>query len=79
MRHAAVALVIACACAAGCTSPETTRTRGGGRGADVGNRGQTVETHEGARPFWKTPDLIGREHPPLETARQADAPSRHRQ
>ena len=42
----------------GCTSPETTRTRGGGPGADVGNRKEIVRMHEGARPFENTPKLI---------------------
>ena len=40
-----------------CTSPEETRTRGGGPGADVGNRPETVRMHEGARPFENTPKL----------------------
>jgi hypothetical protein len=59
-----------------CASPETTRTRGGGPGADVGNRGKVVEMHEGSRPFWKTPQLIPTKHPPLEPAAQADELSR---
>ncbi len=75
MKRACSALLIACACVGGCASPEVTRTRGG-RGADVGNRGQAVEMHEGSRPFWKTPDRIAREHPSLESARQADELSR---
>ena len=57
----------------GCTSPEVTRTRGGGPGADVGNRQETVRLHEGARPFENTPKLIPGKHPPLEPANQADA------
>lgn len=61
---------------AACASPETTRTRGGGPGADVGNRGQVVEMHEGSQPFWKTPDLIPTKHPPLAPASQADQLSR---
>jgi hypothetical protein len=61
---------------AGCVSPEPTRTRGGGPGADVGNRTKVVEMHEGARPFEQTPQIIDAEHPPLETARQADQLSR---
>jgi hypothetical protein len=69
-------LLIACAALAGCASPEATRTRGDGPGADIGNRGQTVEMHEGSRPFWKTPARIAVEHPPLEPARQADQLSR---
>jgi hypothetical protein len=61
---------------AGGVSPEPTRTRGGGPGADVGNRTKVVEMHEGSRPFEKTPQIIDAEHPPLETARQADQLSR---
>ena len=30
---------------AGCSSPEATRTRGGGPGADVGNRGRSIDLH----------------------------------
>lgn len=60
----------------GCTSPEATRTRGGGPGADVGNRGSILDMHEGSKPFWKTPDLIPAKHPPLEPASQADRLSR---
>jgi hypothetical protein len=68
-------LLIGCLGAAGCSSPEATRTRGG-RGADVGNRGPIVEMHEGSRPFWKTPERIAVEHPPLESAQQARRLSR---
>ena len=60
----------------GCASPETTRTRGGGPGADVGNRGKFVEMHEGSQPFWKTPKIIPAKHPPLDPANQADELSR---
>jgi hypothetical protein len=60
----------------GCTSPEATRTRGGGPGADVGNRQETVRMHEGARPFENTPKLIHGKYPPLEPANQADEISR---
>jgi hypothetical protein len=38
-----------------CSSPEATRTRGGGPGADVGNRGSPVELHAGAQPYHNTP------------------------
>jgi hypothetical protein len=38
-----------------CASPEASRTRGGGPGADVGNRNQPVELHAGALPFSETP------------------------
>lgn len=57
-----------------CVSPEATRSRGEGRGADVGNRKELVQMHAGSDPFWKTPDRIGRTaHPPLDPARQARA------
>ena len=61
---------------AGCASPELTRTRGGGPGADIGNRGKVVRIHEGARPFEKTPKVIPAKHPPLDPANQADQLSR---
>jgi len=61
---------------AACSSPEAVRTRGGGPGADLGNRGKIVRMHEGARPYEKTPKLILSEHPPLEPAHQADEVSR---
>jgi hypothetical protein len=40
---------------AACGSPETGRARGGGAGADVGNRGQQIEIHGALNPFHKTP------------------------
>ena len=40
---------------AACTSPESRRVRGGGPGADVGNRTPVVHMHEGARPYHGTP------------------------
>jgi hypothetical protein len=61
---------------ASCSSPETARTRGGGPGADIGNRGKTVHMHEGSRPYEGTPKLIPTESPPLEPARQAEQLSR---
>lgn len=61
---------------AACNSPETTRLRAGGPGADVGNRKGIIRMHEGARPFENTPRLIPVKHPPLEPASQADALSR---
>lgn len=63
-------------CLAACASPETMRTRGGGPGADVGNRAKTVQMHEGSKPFAKTPKLIPTQGPPLSTAEQADQLSR---
>jgi hypothetical protein len=61
---------------AACASPEATRTRGGGPGADVGNRTKFLDMHEGSYPFYRTPDLIPAKHPPLESARQAEDLSR---
>jgi hypothetical protein len=42
-----------------CSSPEATRVRAGGPGADVGNRGETVLMHGGSRPYAGTPRIIG--------------------
>jgi len=67
-------LLIGSIVAVGCVSPESTRVRGG-RGADVGNRPEFVEMHDGSEPFWKTPRLET-SHPPLESARQAEQLSR---
>lgn len=44
--------------AAGCMSPEATRTRAGGPGADVGNTARPVEMHAGSRPYHGTPNLL---------------------
>ena len=71
-----IAMLIGCAALPACTSPETTRSRGQGPGADVGNRPPVVKMHEGSEPFWKTPKRIPGEHPPLEPASQADRLSR---
>jgi hypothetical protein len=38
-----------------CTSPEASRTRGGGAGGDVGNRDAVVQIHAGAQPYYHTP------------------------
>lgn len=71
-RNAPLALVlIVCGASAACTSPEAKRTRGGGPGADPGNRPAAVKMHGGSDPFWRTPDRIGETHPPLDPARQA--------
>jgi len=76
MRRNLILLLIASAVLAACESPETMRSRGGGQGADVGNRDKVVEMHEGSQPFWKTPKIIPTKHPPLGPARQADELSR---
>ena len=56
---------------AACTSPETERVRGGGPGADVGNRGNPVVMHEGSQPYAGTPKLIPAEAPSVDSANQA--------
>lgn len=40
---------------AGCPSPEARRTRGGGPGADPGNRTADVQLHGRVDPFYRTP------------------------
>lgn len=63
--------------ASGCESPEATRTRGGGPGADSGNRPAEVRMHAGSDQYWDTPNLIHDwQHPPLDGARHARRTSR---
>jgi hypothetical protein len=56
---------------AACTSPEAERTRGGGPGADRGNRGDVVLMHEGSKPYHGTPKLQPAEAPSLDPAAHA--------
>ena len=57
------------ALAVACTSPEADRARGGGPGADPGNRDAIVELHEGAEPYHETPcRMTDLECPEIETA-----------
>jgi hypothetical protein len=77
MTRATLLIVVACAGVGACRSPEGTRTRGGGPGADVGNRSRVVKMHEGGDPYHRTPDRIPRlQHMPLDGAEQADRLSR---
>ena len=62
--------------AIGCASPEARRTRGGGPGADVGNRTQVVQMHEGSVPYYKTPQIIAAQPAPLDTAQHARTTNR---
>ena len=72
MNRPRLILTIALALAlSACDSPEATRQRGGGPGADVGNGRRNVEMHAGSKLYWKTPKLIGAKNPPLEAAQQA--------
>lgn len=60
-----------------CTSPEATRMREGGLGADPGNRRSVVKMHEGAEPYWRTPRRLAEGlQAPSDLARQADRLSR---
>jgi len=70
-RRAAPSLLLAALLFAACSSPEARRVRGGGPGADVGNRTRNIEMHAGSRPYWQTPKLIGSATPPLESAQHA--------
>ena len=45
-----LAAVTACA-----SSPEASRARGGGAGADPGNHGAVVQVHAGDKIYYKTP------------------------
>ena len=76
MNLAAITLIAVLCFLVGCASPERTRTRGGGPGADVGNRAKFVQMHEGSRPFENTPKIISAKHPSLAPASQADQLSR---
>ena len=38
-----------------CASPEAKRQRGGGPGADPGNRGATIDLHGARDPYHETP------------------------
>jgi hypothetical protein len=60
----------------GCASPEATRQRAGGAGADVGNRGPVVEMHEGSQPYHATPRLVQGGQTDLAPASQARQASR---
>ena len=64
-------LAMAFIISSGCTSPEATRRRGGGPGADGGNRPSQVLMHEGSRQYWQTPVLIPGEAPSLAPSQQA--------
>lgn len=70
-----IVLLSVMAIVSGCVSPEATRTRGGGPGADPQNRTADVKMHEGSRQYWKTPVMIEANHPPLDAAQQAQARS----
>jgi hypothetical protein len=74
-RHFLLALALALVVVA-CDSPEATRVRGGGPGADTGNRGAVVLMHEGSKPYYETPRMIPVAPPPMESAQHAYERSR---
>ena len=50
-----IGVLLAAGVALGCTSPESTRTRGGGAGADVGNHARgAVQLHAGNKIYYGT-------------------------
>lgn len=60
-RRAAGALLAGAVVLGACSSPEASRVRGGGPGADVGNRTEVVEFHAGAEPYYGTPCAVSTE------------------
>jgi hypothetical protein len=50
-----LALTLGVACMAACASPEASRVRGGGPGADPGNHDRVTELHAGAKMYYRTP------------------------
>lgn len=56
---------------AACDSPEASRVRGGGPGADTGNRTGELLMHEGSKPYHQTPQLTPAKSGPIDAASQA--------
>jgi hypothetical protein len=52
-----LALIAGLALLGACASPEAQRVRGGGPGADVNNRDDVLEMHEGSVIYYNTPCL----------------------
>ena len=55
-RVLAVCLLAGLLLAVGC-SPEAARSRSAGSGADVGNRGASVDMHGARNPYYRTPAI----------------------
>jgi len=54
-RWGSIVLLLMAGVALGCTSPESTRVRGGGAGADVGNHPHgAVQIHAGTEMYYRT-------------------------
>ena len=76
-RFRCLAVLVVATWLPACVSPESTRVRGGGPGADLQNRPAQVMLHEGSVPFWETPVMIDRVYPelaPAQHARQTSVP-----
>lgn len=54
-RALVLAMLLVLLTTAACASPEATRTRGGGPGADIGNRDPVPEIHGPVNPYFETP------------------------
>ena len=57
MRRLGIVLCVGLLATA-CASPEAGRMRGGGPGADIGNRGTPVVFHNGAKPYAGVPCVL---------------------
>lgn len=68
--------LLGCTGVTACESPEASRVRGGGPGANIYPHPADVRMHEGSQPFWETPVLIPVEHPALTPAVHAAERSR---
>jgi hypothetical protein len=55
IRRAAAWIGLLAFTVAACASPEAVRARGGGPGADPGNRSAIVQLHAGAKIYYRTP------------------------
>ncbi len=54
-RWCSIVVLLVAGVALGCTSPESTRARGSGAGADVGNHPRgAVQIHAGAEMYYRT-------------------------
>lgn len=54
-RVLSLILLVVVLAATACASPEATRTRGGGSGADIGNHDPVLDIHGTTNPYYETP------------------------
>jgi hypothetical protein len=65
-----------------CVSPEAKRVRGGGAGADIGNRSDSLQLHGGSLMYSRTPCLLPKSECPGPLAQSGlpgDFPAAQRQ